>query len=72
MEMIFFQSLNHVDFYLKLRFLIKSSFYIVPSPSTALPKGIKPYFKDGKELWMSTNVENVIAISQLMKTLLVI
>ena len=30
------KSLNHVDFYLKLRFLIKSSYYIVPSPSTAL------------------------------------
>ena len=69
---IFFQSLIHVDFNLKLRFLIKSSYYIVPSPSTALPKGIKPYFKDGpKELWMSTNVENAIAIFQLMKTLLV-
>ena len=52
--------------------LIKSSYYIVPSPSTALSKGIKPYFKDGpKELWMSTNVGNVIAIFQLMKTLLV-
>ena len=32
----FFQSLNHVDFYLKPWFLIKSSYYIVPSPSTAL------------------------------------
>ena len=71
MKIMFFQSLNHVDFYLKLRFLLKSSYYIVPSPSTTLPKGIKPYFKDGpKELWMSTNVENVIAIFQLMKTLL--
>ena len=32
----FFQSLNHVDFYLKLQFLIKSGYYIVLSPSTAL------------------------------------
>ena len=37
MEIIFFQSaLNHVDFYLKPQFLIKSSYYIVPSPYTAL------------------------------------
>ena len=32
----FFQSLNHVDINLKPRFLIKSGYYIVPSPSTAL------------------------------------
>ena len=30
------QSLNQVDVNLKQRFLIKSSYYIVPSPSTAL------------------------------------
>ena len=36
MVIIFFQSLKHVDFYLKLRFLIRSDYYIVPSPSTAL------------------------------------
>ena len=35
-NMIFFQSLNHVDINLKLRFLIKSGYYIVPSSSTAL------------------------------------
>ena len=35
-EIRFFQSLNHVNFYLKLPFLIKSGYYIVPSPSTAL------------------------------------
>ena len=32
----FFQSLNHVDFYLKPTFLIKSGYYIVPSPSPPL------------------------------------
>jgi hypothetical protein len=32
----FFQSLNHVDVDLKPRFLIKSGYYIVPSPSTTL------------------------------------
>ena len=31
-----FQSLTHVDFNLKPQFLIKSGYYIVPSPSTAL------------------------------------
>ena len=36
MKNTFFQSLNHVDFYLKQQFLIKSGYYIVPSPSTAL------------------------------------
>ena len=30
------KSLDHVDVNLKLRFLIKSSYYIVPSPSTTL------------------------------------
>ena len=35
-DIIFFQSLNHVDFYLKPWFLIKSGYYIVPSPSIAL------------------------------------
>ena len=30
------QSLNYVDVNLKPRFLIKSGYYIVPSPSTAL------------------------------------
>ena len=33
---IFFQSRNHVDFYLKPQYLIKSGYNIVPSPSTAL------------------------------------
>ena len=32
----FLQSLNHVDVNLKQGFLIKSGYYIVPSPSTAL------------------------------------
>ena len=32
----FFQSLKPVDLYLKSRFLIKSGYYIVPSPSTVL------------------------------------
>ena len=32
----FFQSLNHVDFYFKPQFLVKSGYYIVPSPSTTL------------------------------------
>ena len=32
------QSLNYVDINLKLWFLIKSGYYIVPSPSTALMK----------------------------------
>ena len=36
----FFQSLNHVYFYLKPWFLMKSSYHIVPSPSTALPEMI--------------------------------
>ena len=31
-----FQSLNHADINLKSGFLIKSGYYIVPSPSTAL------------------------------------
>jgi hypothetical protein len=31
-----FQSLNHVDINLKLQFLIKISYHIVPSPSTTL------------------------------------
>ena len=35
----FFQSLNHVDVNLKPHFLIKSGYYIVPSPSTALIEG---------------------------------
>ena len=35
-NVFFFQSLNHVDFYSKPRFLIKSGYYIIPSPSTAL------------------------------------
>ena len=38
MESDMFQSLNHVDVNLKLRFLAKSGHYIVPSPSTALVK----------------------------------
>ena len=37
----FFQSLNHVDINLKPRFLIKSGYYIVPSPSTALSNTYK-------------------------------
>ena len=32
------QSLNHVDVNLKPRFLIKTGYYFVPSPSTALVK----------------------------------
>ena len=32
------QSLNHINVKLKQRFLIKSGYYIVPSPSTALQK----------------------------------
>ena len=36
----FFQSLNHVDVNLKPRFLIKSGYHIVPSPSTALAASI--------------------------------
>ena len=36
MEIIFFQSLNHVEGNLKTWFLIKSGYYIVPSPSTTL------------------------------------
>ena len=35
-EIEMFQSLNHVDVNLKPRFLNKSGYYIVPSPSTAL------------------------------------
>ena len=35
-----FQSLNHVDVNLKPQFLIKSGYDIVPSPSTALTKGM--------------------------------
>ena len=35
-EVQFYQSLNHVDGNLKLQFLIKSGYYIVPSPSTTL------------------------------------
>ena len=38
-ENIFFQSLNHVD-NLKPGFLIKSGYYIVPSPSTPLITGL--------------------------------
>ena len=34
------QSLNHVDVNLKPQFLIKISYYIVPSPSTALVDNI--------------------------------
>ena len=37
-EIEMFQSLNHVDVNLKPRFLIKSGYYIVPSPSTAFLK----------------------------------
>ena len=33
-----FQLLKHEEVNLKLRFLIKSGYYIVPSPSTALLK----------------------------------
>ena len=33
----FFKSLKHVYFYLMPQFLIKNGYYIVPSPSTALP-----------------------------------
>ena len=33
---LYFQSLNHVDINLKPQFLIKSGYYIAPSPSTAL------------------------------------
>ena len=38
-----FESLNHIEINLKPRFLIKSGYYIVPSPSTALqyPFGMK-------------------------------
>ena len=36
MEIRFFQSLNHVYFYLKAQFLITSGYYIVPCPSIAL------------------------------------
>ena len=31
-----FQSLNHVDIYLKLQFLIKTNYYIVPSPALTI------------------------------------
>ena len=40
---IFFQPLNHVDFHLKLRFLIKSGYHIVPSPSIALMQTLSIY-----------------------------
>ena len=36
-QLDFFLSLNLADFYLKLHLLYKSSYYIVPSPSTNLP-----------------------------------
>ena len=36
----FYQSLNHVDVNMKLRFLLKSGYFIVPSASTALKKSI--------------------------------
>jgi hypothetical protein len=39
-EILFFQSLNHVDFDLKPQFLIKSGYYIVPSPFTPLEKSV--------------------------------
>ena len=35
-DIIFFQSLNHVHFYWKLQFLIKSGYCIAPSPTTTL------------------------------------
>ena len=35
-DQLIIQKLNHVDINLKPRFLIKSGYYIVPSPSTAL------------------------------------
>jgi hypothetical protein len=35
-EQLNIQSLNHVDTYLKPQFLIKSGYYILPSPSTNL------------------------------------
>ena len=38
MEIEMFQSLNHVDVNLHPGFLIKSGYYIVPSPSTAFKK----------------------------------
>ena len=49
-----FQSLNHVDINLKPHFLIKSGYYIVPSPSTALsPGGIHMFtlFNDSAPSW---------------------
>ena len=39
------QSLNHVDIYLKLGFLIKSSYHIVRCPSTALRVSILAFLK---------------------------
>ena len=52
MEIIFYNPLNHVDINLKPWFIIKSSKYIVPSPSTALvpkvcglPTNTSTYFR---------------------------
>ena len=45
------QSLHHVDVNLKPRFLIKSGYYIVPSPFTALFLMSNMKFKS----WMSSN-----------------
>ena len=43
-EIILFQSLNNREGNLKVRLLIKSSYYIVPNPSTTLILGMSPLY----------------------------
>jgi hypothetical protein len=57
--MRFFQSLNHVDFYLKPQFLIKSIYDIVPSPSTALSADFPMIFALEQEIYYVANVRNI-------------
>ena len=54
-----FQSLNHVDINLKPRFLIKSGYYIVPSPSTALENSNRMGWHD---IWSSILFHKIRAV----------
>ena len=57
----FFQSLNHVDFYLKPQFLIKSGYYIVPISSTALSKGAF-HVKHVENYFVTCQISSLISI----------
>ena len=54
------ESLYHVDVNLKLRFLIKSGYYIVPIPSTALVKLFQT-FAQVKQIYLKKDVHTSVS-----------